>query len=169
MKVPGHDTLRLILARRSILVEGPSDELIVQRAYEKKHGRMPLGDGVDVISVNSLAFKRFLEIAVMLGKMADVVTDNDGSVAALQRKYADYLTSDLVSIHYDSDEAAKTLEPQLLRKNGLAAVNAILGTSFADEASALAHMVSHKADTALRFFETDVDWSPPDYIARAIR
>jgi putative ATP-dependent endonuclease of the OLD family len=32
MKLPGHDTLRLILARRTILVEGPSDELVVQRA-----------------------------------------------------------------------------------------------------------------------------------------
>jgi predicted ATP-binding protein involved in virulence len=169
MKLPGHDTLRLILATRSILVEGPSDELIVQRAYEKKHGRMPLENGVDVISVNSLAFKRFLEIAVMLGKTTDVVTDNDGSVAALQKKYADYLSSDLVSIQYDPDESAATLEPQLLRKNGLAVINAVLGTSFADEASALAHMASHKADTALRFFETDVDWSPPDYIARATR
>src|SRR5690606_15304907 len=82
MKVPGHDTLRLILARRSILVEGPSDELIVQRAYERRHGRMPLEDGVDVISVNSLAFKRFLQIAVKLSRTVDVVTDNDGDVAA---------------------------------------------------------------------------------------
>lgn len=33
MKLPGHDTLRLILAKQAILVEGPSDELIVQRAF----------------------------------------------------------------------------------------------------------------------------------------
>ncbi len=59
MKLPGYDTLRLMLARRCILVEGPSDELIVQRAYEDKHGKLPLEDGVDVISVRSLAFKRF--------------------------------------------------------------------------------------------------------------
>jgi putative ATP-dependent endonuclease of the OLD family len=169
MKLPGHDTLRLILAKRSILVEGPSDELIVQRAYAKKHGRMPLEDGVDVISVNSLAFKRFLEIAVLLKKPTDVVTDNDESVAALEAKYADYLGSDIVSIHYDDDEGAKTLEPQLLKKNGLATINAVLGQSFSDKASALAYMGRHKADVALKFFETPVDWSPPDYIARAIR
>lgn len=169
MKLPGHDTLRLILARRSILVEGPSDELIVQRAYERKHGRMPLEDGVDVISVNSLAFKRFLQIAVKLSRTTDVVTDNDGDVAALQRKYADYLTSALVTVQYDDDETARTLEPQLLKKNGLAVIEAVLGKSFSDDASAIEYMTSHKADTALRFFETDVDWSPPDYIARAIR
>src|ERR1700677_1154493 len=60
MRLPGHDTLRMILARRAILVEGPSDELIVQAAYVKHHGKMPLDDGVDVISVNSLAFPRLL-------------------------------------------------------------------------------------------------------------
>lgn len=169
MKLPGHDTLRLILARRSILVEGPSDELIVQRTYQKKHGRMPLEDGVDVISVNSLAFKRFLEIAALLRKTVDVVTDNDGDVAAVKAKYANYLASDLISIQYDDDERAQTLEPQLLKSNGLPTINAVLGRSFQDDVSALTYMKSHKADTALKFFETIVDWSPPDYIARAIR
>lgn len=169
MKLPGHDTLRLILAKRAILVEGPSDELIVQRAYEKKHGYMPLAHGVDVISVNSLAFKRFLEIAVRLKKKTDVVTDNDGNVAALKGKYVDYLNSDIISIQYDEDENFRTLEPQLLKKNGLPTINAILNKSFADEHSAVDYMVKNKADTALRFFETKVGWSPPDYIDRAIR
>ena len=31
-KVAGYDTLRLILCKKSILVEGDSDELVVQRA-----------------------------------------------------------------------------------------------------------------------------------------
>lgn len=169
MKLPGHDTLRLILARRSILVEGPSDELIVQRAYMKKHGKMPLEDGVDVISVNSLAFKRFLELAALLEKTADVVTDNDGSVDAVRSKYSDYLNSTSISIQYDDDEDARTLEPQLLKVNGLATINAILDKNFSDDAAALDYMGKHKADTALKFFTTKIDWSAPGYINRAIR
>lgn len=169
MKLPGHDTLRLILSKRSILVEGPSDELIVQRAYVKKHGRMPLQDGVDVIAVNALAFKRFLEIARILGRETDVVTDNDGDVAALKRKYADYDGVSGIAIRYDADEAAKTLEPQLLKKNGLASVNKVLGTSFADDAAALKHMTGNKAETALKFFETDEPWDAPSYIVDAVR
>lgn len=168
MKLPGHDTLRLLLARRSILVEGPSDELIVQRAYAMKHGKMPLEQGVDVIAVNSLAFKRFLEIAELLKKPTDVVTDNDGNIAALRAKYANYLNSDFISIQYDPDENAKTLEPQLMKKNGLKVINDVLGKAFADESSALAWMESNKSETALRFFETSIDWSAPDYIDRAI-
>ncbi|HEY2859705.1 MAG TPA: AAA family ATPase, partial [Terracidiphilus sp.] len=74
MRLPGHDTLRLILASRSILVEGPSDELILQAAFLKVHKKMPLEMGVDVISVRSLAFKRFLEIAVLLKKQVTIVT-----------------------------------------------------------------------------------------------
>jgi putative ATP-dependent endonuclease of OLD family len=42
MKLPGHDTLRLILSQKAILVEGPSDELIVQKAFVQKHGAKPL-------------------------------------------------------------------------------------------------------------------------------
>lgn len=91
MKLPGYNTLRLILSKRCILVEGPSDELIVQRAYKDKHGKLPLEDGVDVISVGALAFKRFLEIAEPLTLDVRVVTDNDGDVLALKSKYAHYL------------------------------------------------------------------------------
>lgn len=169
MKLPGHDTLRLILAKRTILVEGPSDELIVQRAYKERHGVMPLEQGVEVISVNSLAFKRFLDIATALNKEADVVTDNDGDSEKVKAKYAGYVGTACIRIQYDDDPAYPTLEPQLVRKNGLKKVNMILGTSFTDDASAVGYMIDRKAETALKFFETNFEWLPPDYIARAIR
>src|SRR5712691_8723151 len=43
----GYDTLRLVLAKRVILVEGDSDELVVQRAYHDRHSRQAIADGVD--------------------------------------------------------------------------------------------------------------------------
>ena len=98
MKLPGHDTLRLILSKKAILVEGPSDELIVQKAFIKKHGVNPLERGVDVISVRSLAFKRFLEIAVLLDLTVCVVTDNDGDIEQLEKKYYDYLALEKIKI-----------------------------------------------------------------------
>lgn len=168
MRLPGHDTLRLILAKRSILVEGPSDELIVSAAFRKKHGKMPLEAGIDVISVNSLAFKRFLEIATRLNRTVSVVTDNDGKVAALTTKYADYAGKPGISIHFDSDEAFPTLEPQLLKANGRAAIQKILGKTFASDDELLAYMKEHKADGALKFFSTNEPWVVPEYIANAI-
>ena len=64
----GYDTLRLILCKKAILVEGDSDELVVQRAYMDIHnGRLPIQDGIDVITVG-LSFLRFLEVATILKK-----------------------------------------------------------------------------------------------------
>ena len=61
-RIAGYDTLRLLLSSKAILVEGDSDELIVQRAYMDSHnGKLPINDGIDVISVG-VSFLRFLEI-----------------------------------------------------------------------------------------------------------
>ncbi|WP_091132519.1 ATP-dependent nuclease [Microvirga guangxiensis] len=168
MRLPGHDTLRLILSERAILVEGPSDELIVQAAYRKLHGKMPLEAGVDVISVNSLAFKRFLEIAVLLDLTVAVVTDNDADIAAVARKYQDYMSKSNIRIHYDADEKCRTLEPQLLKVNGRPAIERVLGRTFASDTDLLDHMQSNKADTALKFFTTQEAWTVPGYILDAV-
>ena len=129
---------------------------------------MPLEDGVDVISVNSLAFKRFLEIAVILGRAVSVVTDNDGKVDALKRKYQDYMDAPGVRILYDPDESRKTLEPQLIKANGLGVLQSILGQTFSSEEELLVHMTENKSDTALKLFTTDKHWNVPEYIARAV-
>lgn len=171
IKLPGHETLRMILAKRAILVEGPSDELIVQKAFHNKHGKMPLEMGVDVITVNSLAFKRFLEIATLLTLKADIITDNDGNLAQLQSKYDDYIgdkTKPNIRIQYDTDEKFPTLVPQLLKANDLNTINTIIGTNFPNEDLLLKYMEANKTECALRFFETTAAWSAPDYIKRAL-
>ncbi|MDE0129993.1 MAG: AAA family ATPase [Gammaproteobacteria bacterium] len=169
MKLPGHDTLRMVLAKRTILVEGPSDELIVQRAYSQVHGTMPLEDQVEVISVNSLAFKRFLDIAVLLDLDVTVVTDNDGDPEKVRAKYAEYAEYMNISVCYSNDAALRTLEPNLVESNGHEAINAILGTDYMDIEALIAHMEGNKADTALKLFESPEDFAIPEYIRDAVR
>ena len=169
MRLPGHDTLRLILASRSILVEGPSDELIVQAAFYKIHKKMPLDMGIDIISVRSLAFRRFLEIAVLLNKQVAVVIDNDGDVKALGEKYKNYTGYKNITLHYDSDVGFPTLEPQLLKANGRKAIETILGRSFADDDALRKFMRDNKTDTALKFFTTKKPWTAPQYILDAVK
>lgn len=169
-KLPGYNTLRLLLATRCILVEAPSDELVVQRAYKDKHGKLPLEDGVDVISVGALAFKRFLEIAALLKLDVSAVTDNDGDIAALEAKYKAYLggAHPTIRICFDRDTNLSTLEPQLLGANSLAALNSILRTTCKDGPALLNHMARNKVDCALRLFEAEDTWAVPKYIADAI-
>lgn len=171
MKLPGYDTLRLILSNRCILVEGPSDELIVQRVYKDMHGKLPLEDGIDVFSIGGLAFMRFLEIADLLNLDVRVVTDNDGDIQALKTKYARYLdgAGAKVRICYDTDEACQTLESQLLKSNSLDTLNAILDKKFPDNETLLKYMKNNKTDCALKLFETKQTWSVPAYIANAIQ
>ena len=53
---------------------------------DNHEGRLPIEDGVDVISVNGLAFLRYLEIAEKLNIITAVVSDNDGNIDAVKEK-----------------------------------------------------------------------------------
>lgn len=167
-KLPGYDTLRMVLAKRVILVEGPSDELIVQRAYrDANSGRMPIDDGIDVISVRGVQAKRFLDIAVLLKKPVAVVNDNDGDPAEMAATYADYTRHDFIQFCIGQGDA-RTLEPQMLAANGLEAMNRVLGKNYTTEQDLLIHMKRNKTDCALKAFETNETIIMPEYIRDAI-
>ena len=167
-RLPGHDTLRLILASRSILVEGPSDELIVQKGFRQQHGSLPLEQRVEVISVGT-SFKRFLDIARLLNLDVSIVRDNDGDPDGKRALFVDYDSDETIHIHIDGDANARTLEPQLIKANGLQKLNQMLGTAFTTEAELSGHMEANKTDTALTLFEHADALVIPEYIRDAIR
>jgi len=178
-KLAGYDTLRLALANRAILVEGDSDELVVQRAYmDSNGGRLPIQDGIDVISVGT-AFSRFLELANALNISVAVVIDNDGDTAAIEKKYAAYKGSGTVKICFDPivDTGSltikdkpfnyNTLEPKLLKANDRATLNAILGTSAETDDELHIHMRANKTESALAIFNSTIKIIYPNYIREA--
>jgi len=169
-KLSGYDTLRVVLAQRSILVEGPSDELIVQRAYMDAHdGHLPIDDGIDVINVRGLSFKRFLDIAALLDRQVAVVTDNDGKDDTLvSDSYADYTTHPNITIHVGKNKAYKTLEPQILAANDRNTINTLLGKSYATDQELLDHMASNKTTCALAIFSSETTITMPEYIRDAV-
>jgi len=170
-KLSGYDTLRLVLSKAAILVEGPSDELIVQRAYRDKHGKSPIEDGIDVINVRGLSAKRFLDLAVQLKRRVAVLNDNDGDHAKnVDSKYVDYQAHDFISIHRSEDDTLRTLEPQLLSSNGRDLINRVLGKSFATDDEAVTFMIAsnNKTDVALALHDTPETLTMPQYIQEAI-
>jgi putative ATP-dependent endonuclease of OLD family len=182
-KIPGYDTLRLILCKRAILVEGDSDELIVQKAYMMKNeNHLPIEDGIDVISVGT-SFLRFLEIGEKIKKEICVVTDNDGDVDALRSKYAEYLGDNAkagIKICFDETIDAgglmdgnkpynyNTLEPNLLKVNSLALLNKVLGVNKETDEDLQLYMLKNKTECALRIFKTNEAITIPQYILDAI-
>ncbi len=167
-KLPGYDTLRVVLAKKVILVEGPSDELIVQRAFIDRHGCRPIERGVDVISVRGLSFKRFLDIAVLLGREVVVITDNDGDSAAVDKKYADYKKYDNITISSSNDETLPSLEEQIVGCNDLAALNAICGAKSETAEDLKKYMKANKTDCALAIFDAVQSIVMPAYISEAV-
>jgi putative ATP-dependent endonuclease of OLD family len=167
-KLPGHDTLRMILAQKTILVEGPSDELIVQKAYKQKYGKLPLEDGVEVITVRALASKRFLDIAKLLDIDVRVVTDNDGDIDKVKEKFDGYDALPNVKLCYSDDPALITLENHMLASNGLEKINWIFTKKFMTDKEALDFMTGNKTDVALKIFDTSDEVVIPGYIEDAI-
>lgn len=178
-KLPGYDTLRIILAEKVILVEGATDELIIQRAYLDEYGKLPIADGIDVIVVDSLAFKRYCDIAVMMGKRAVIVTDNDSNIQKnIIDKYVDYTGKPNLIFVYELDENLNTIEPSVLEAN---CVNGEPTEVFKQVISKKGSMLSknkqeildfmkgNKAEWALRVFDGNEKINYPEYIKDAIK
>lgn len=188
-QVAGYDTLRLLLCDKAVLCEGDSDELILQKYYLQRKGKLPIEDGIEVISVGT-SFLRFLEVADKLKCHVSIVTDNDGDIDVLRKKYEDYVDDngnnkkENVKICIDWNVYAasnfsggdkftgssfnfNTLEPEMLLQNRLDALNEILGKNYEDDYGMLKHMHANKTECALKIFNTDRPVAFPDYIREA--
>lgn len=172
LKLPGYNTLRVLLANNAILVEGPADELIVERAYLDYHKKQPIEDGIDVIAVDSLAFRRYCEMAALINKPLTIVTDNDGDAEAVRERYKDY--KDIVNLCVESDNSLNTLEPSVLAANldNFGAFRAIVyrGADIEDrdEDSIREFMLKNKTEWSMRVFTSKEKIKYPTYILQAI-
>jgi putative ATP-dependent endonuclease of OLD family len=163
-KLAGFDTLRLVLAKGAILVEGPSDELIIQRGYKDAKGKLPIEDGIDVISVG-LSHKRFLDIAIRLKRRVWIVTDNDHkTLDQVKNRFSGYLDNGIVSLHVGSDPTLNTLEPQIVAANDLETLNAALGRQCVSKDEVLKAMLADKTASALAIFESLTKIKMPEYL-----
>lgn len=169
-KLAGYDTLRLVLSKKSILVEGPSDELIVQKAYYIAKHKLPIEDGIDTISVKGLSFKRFLEIAKILKREVCVVTDNDGNYKKkIEEKYKDFIGVPNIKICYDKNDSLNTLEPQIVACNNISKLNAIFKTEFIDKKDMIEYMKDNKTECALSLFDTTETFEFPEYVKQSFQ
>lgn len=172
LKLPGYNTLRLLLANNVILVEGPADELIVQRAYHDEYGRLPIEDGIDVIAVGGVAFKRYCELAMLIEKKVSIITDNDNNASEVKERYAEF--GDIVALFIDEDNEHNTLEPSVF------AANAHQFETFRDIVyhgagkdkitpdQLQSFMTKNKTEWSMRVFQSESNISYPIHIRRAI-
>lgn len=177
-KLPNYDTLRFAISEVSVLVEGPTDCLVFERAYKDNKGKWPIEDGVAVISVGSLSFKHYCNIAKMLRNKVIIITDNDGDIQTnICKKYEDYIDKfDNIKIFYDKDVNNNTLEPSIISVNS---DGKVLKTSFVDIVCKRSgtinsfedlnsFMQNNKVAWAMRVYEAIGNISYPQYLLEAI-
>ena len=171
-KVSGFDTLRIVVSPKSILVEGPSDDLIVQKTYYQEYQRSPLEDNVDIISVSGLGFKRYVSLVQALNNRVAIVTDNDGKSKKKEEWYRKYQTEN-IQFFFSSNDVANTLETQIIvaNKENPSTLNMIVSKSKKNlsEDELDKYMKDYKTDCALAIFDSDEMITMPDYIVKAVQ
>ncbi|MDP3387453.1 MAG: AAA family ATPase [Eubacteriales bacterium] len=175
LKLPGYNTLRVLLANKAILVEGPADELIVERAYMDYHeGKQPIEDGIDVITAGGIAFQRYCQLAILINKHVTVVTDNDHDVESVRTRYGKY--GELVTLCVEGNNILHSLEPSILAVNvsnfedfkSIVYCGKDIKTRTLKDIEEFMSKAQNKTEWSMRVFESEKKIKYPQYILEAI-
>ncbi len=191
-RLPGYDTLRAVLAQKIVLVEGPSDELLLKKIYINKHGCLPEEHGIDIIVVRGIGFKSYLNIIKPLKHPARVVKDNDGDY---QKNIVDwsepYNDCEGIVCFSSEDNDLDSLEPSMIGANGATEVELDhlakimlspqtfelyrLEDGLPEKKTYLRSWFAggkagrKKVDSAIRIFDSDEDVKYPEYLVKAVK
>lgn len=168
MKAPDNNVLEFALSKRVILVEGDAEFILIEALYEKHSGGSTLAeDGVHVISVGGTSFKRYLELAKLLGTRVAVVRDNDGHWRKnCVDNYAEF-SMENARVFADPDDDRNTFEVCVYRDNQ-ALCDRLFGAS-RRSLSVQDYMIANKADAAFELLEKGLnELTAPKYIREAI-
>lgn len=167
-KLPGYDTLRIVLAKKIVLVEGPSDEIMFERIFYDLYGKRPMELGIDVLSMRGLSLARGLELCAALNKPITTLRDNDGvDPEELRTSLEKWLKKGERELFIGEVAHGETLEPQLIHHNGETTLREILG--IAPHADLLKWMTREKTEAALRISATPKNITPPTYMREAAK
>ena len=169
-RLSGFDSLRIVLADKLVLVEGPSDEMVFERAFMQKHNEAPLDRGIDIVSTFGIALSRPLELCSALGRHAAALRDNDGkAILHWTQRFEAFLENGKREIFVGDPEQGSTLEPQLVAVNDDKALREVLVVK-REEVTPCEWMKQNKTEAALRLLEAPDSFvlQVPDYITRAI-
>jgi energy-coupling factor transporter ATP-binding protein EcfA2 len=168
-RLSGYDTLRLVLAHKLVLVEGPSDEILFERAFRDRNGggATPMDRGVDVVSMDGVSLRRGLELCAALDRQVVALRDNDGKpVEHWIEPLKDLLDGAQRSVIVSDPAQGPSLEQQLVAVNDDATLRTVL--QLAEDEQTVDWMKSHKTDGALRIATSVQAVNYPAYITQAI-
>jgi len=168
MKAPDNNILEFALCKKVILVEGDAEFILMDAFYRKSidEGNAD-ADAVHIISIGGTSFKRYMELARILGIRVAVIRDNDHNYQQnCVDNYKNY-TSDKIKVFADENDERHTFEICLYQDN-----KDICDTEFLPDRKTLdvqQYMLNNKTDVALVLLKKHADTAvPPAYIKEAI-
>lgn len=166
-RLSGYDTLRLVLAEKVVLVEGPSDAIAFARAFKDTAQETPSQRGIDVLSMNGLAFKRALELCVGIDRDVVALRDNDGiEPDTLRDDLKEFLEPARRQMFIGAVADGATLEPQIVTANDEATLREVL--KLTAQMDVQKWMSANKTEAALRTHDSATSISYPRYILHAV-
>ena len=166
LKAPDHNVLEFVLSKKVILVEGDAEYILFDQFFNDIAGKSADSESVNIISVDGLSFKRYLDIAVALKIKVAVVRDNDGDpTKTCQENYANYIREH-IEIFYDNDPLRSTFEICLYQDNKDLCTE-LFGKG-RRKRTVEEYMLAEKSEAALRLL-AEKCIAVPDYIKRAIK
>lgn len=181
-KTTGFDTLRVILSEKIVLVEGPADELIFNRAFFDIKNKYRHESEIDVFSVNGTSFKRYLALKkIAMGSSQEikkqdskvlVITDNDGQ---FEKKFNDRFSEyrDICNLFIEPNNNLNTLEPSFIEVNidKLNQIKTLFNPRNSENITKLdliKWMKDNKTKWALAVHDSEVQFNYPKNIVNAI-
>lgn len=166
IKAPDNKMLQFCLSSKTLLVEGDAEYILMEKMFNKTLGKSLKESNVGVISVDGLCFKRYLDIAKIIGMRVAVITDNDKNCQAnIDEKYAEY-KDDNIRVFADADNSRYTFEVCFYQDN-----EQLCDELFLEGRRTLTvqnFMLSNKADVAFALADSTKDIEVPSYIKDAL-
>lgn len=167
MKAPDNNILEYILSKKVILVEGDAEFILMEALYEKITQEKLSQSNVHILSVDGTSFKRYLDIAKLLGIKTAVIRDNDTDYEEnITNRYEDYV-EDNIKVFADNDNTRSTFEICMFQDN-----TAICNELFLEGRRSLTvqdYMLKNKADVAFELLDKKAtEINVPKYIIEAI-
>ena len=175
VKADHNGFLQLLLSKKTFLVEGATECLLMPLFYKKITGKSIEEDGITIISCNGISYKKYLSIATATDKRLAVITDNDKKQSRIEFaiNFNQHNTKQHIFMSNSTDDW--TWERCIYRKNQKKLDSMIelkpnaqylfLGE---DYGKAIGYMLNHKVDMAYKMLVSGEEFEAPQYVEDAI-
>lgn len=169
-KSTDYATLRLILCKAAILVEGPTDEMVCHY-YMRKIGREVFHNGIELMAVDGVSFKHFIALAKDLKIKVAIIRDRDkGTIEDYNRLYFGEEPLEDMKVFLDKDQPSIEQSFVYINEKELQKLSdTVRCKKIKDDTpeKLIEFMVNNKTEWAYRLLEGDESLDVPQHIKDA--